>query len=175
MGESKMKDMIKVTVFLTVACAISALLLSFTYVMTFERISNQKTEEILVSLKQEVLAKANNIKTENDHFVGLDKNGKKIGSAYRVSPKGYGGSIDMIVGLDNNGSVVGVKIISMKETPGLGSRANERSFLKQFIGRSNKSSLKAKKDFDAITGATITSQAVANGIKEAQVIFRNAK
>jgi Na+-translocating ferredoxin:NAD+ oxidoreductase subunit G len=170
-----MKDMFKITAFLTVACAISALLLSLTYVLTMERISSQQTEEILNSLKNDVLVNAYTIRSDNGRYIGLDKNGKMIGIAYRVSPKGYGGTIDMIVGLDIKGSVVGVKIISMKETAGLGAKANERSFLEQFIGKNKNSRLKAKKDFDAITGATITSQAVANGVKEAQGLFERTK
>jgi Na+-translocating ferredoxin:NAD+ oxidoreductase subunit G len=128
-----------------------------------------------MSLKKDILINAEVVKAENGHYVGYDKGGKISGTAYKVTQKGYGGTIEMIVGLDKRGRVLGVKILSMKETPGLGMRASERNFLKQFIGRSSKDALKAKKDVDAITGATITSQAVANGVKEAISRFNSSK
>jgi Na+-translocating ferredoxin:NAD+ oxidoreductase RnfG subunit len=54
-------------------------------------------------------------------------------------------------------------------------RASESRFLKQFTGKTSSSPLKAKKDIDAITGATITSQAVADGVKQALTRYREGK
>ena len=163
-----MKDIIKLSLFLFVACAIAAAALSITYVSTAERINIQKKSQINSALSKECLSGCTNVKQlADDHYVGYDPKGNIMGHAYRVAPKGYGGAIDMIVGIDAKGRVMGIKILSMKETPGLGSKASEFKFLKQFIGKTSGSPLKAKKDVDAITGATITSQAVADGIKEA--------
>jgi electron transport complex protein RnfG len=165
------KDMIKLSTFLVIACAIAAAALSVTYVATEGRIQQQKKAELNLALANECISGSCSIEEKKDHFVGLDKKGKPIGYAYRVSPKGYGGAIDMVVGIDLNGRVAGVKIISMKETPGLGMRASEAGFLKQLIGKTVKSPLRAKKDIDAITGATVTSQAVADGVKQALARF----
>jgi electron transport complex protein RnfG len=161
------KDIIKLSVFLTIACAIAAAALSITYVATADKIEQQKKAELNTALSQECLPGSRSIKQKGDSYVGFDHNGRIMGYAYRVAPKGYGGTIDMVVGIDNNGRVLGVKILSMKETPGLGMKASGSGFLKQFLGKTVRSSLKAKKDVDAITGATITSQAIADGIKEA--------
>jgi electron transport complex protein RnfG len=161
------KDIIKLSVFLTIACIIAAAALSITYVATKDKIQQQKNAALNLALSKECLPGTCSVKEEKDHFVGLDKKGKKMGYAFRVSPQGYGGAIDMVVGIDMKGNVVGVKILSMNETPGLGMQAIEAKFLKQFTGKTVKSPLKAKKDIDAITGATITSQAVADGVKEA--------
>jgi len=166
------KDMIRLSVFLIVACVISAAILSLTYVATEGRIKTQKTAELNIALSSECLPGSTSVKTVKDYFVGLDSKGRKIGYAFRVSPKGYGGAIDMVVGIDAKGKVMGIKILSMKETPGLGMKASESGFLKQFLGKTSKAPLKAKKDVDAITGATITSQAVANGIKQALEKYR---
>jgi len=166
------KDIIKLSVFLTIACAIAAAALSITYVTTSERIAVQKKAEVNSAISNDCLPGCINIKEVKDHYEGFDKNGKKIGYAFRVSPQGYGGAIDMAVGIDIQGRVLGIKIISMKETPGLGSKASEPSFLAQFTGKTSISPLKAKKDIDAITGATITSQAVSNGVREALKRFR---
>jgi len=162
-----LKDMIKLSVFLTIACAIAAAALSITYLATADRIELQKKAEINIALSRECLPGSSSIKTVKDHYVGYDKNGRVTGYAFRVMPKGYGGTIDMVVGINTKGHVLGVKILSMKETPGLGSKAAEPKFLDQFIGKTSKNPIKAKKDVDAITGATITSQAVSDGVKEA--------
>jgi len=166
------KDIIKLSVFLTIACALAAAALSITYVATSDRIEQQKKAEINVALSKECLPGASSIREEKGRYVGLDKKGSPIGYAYRVSPKGYGGAIDMVVGIDIKGRVLGVKILSMKETPGLGSKASEYGFLKQFTGKTSFAKLIAKKDVDAITGATITSQAVSDGVREALTKFK---
>ncbi len=82
--------------------------------------------------------------------------------AVRTSPTGYGGDIEMIVGLNDTGMVTGVEIINMSETPGLGAAAkgNEK-WLSQFLGE-------GKEQLDAITGATITSKAVRLGVDDAR-------
>jgi len=161
------KDTIKLSVFLMVACALAAGVLSVTYVATEGRIEQQKTAELNLALSNECIPGAASIKEAKDYFVGFDKKHRAIGYAFRVYPKGYGGTIDMVVGIDLKGRVAGIKIISMNETPGLGMKASESNFLRQFMGKTFKSPLKAKKDVDAITGATITSQAIADGVKQA--------
>jgi Na+-translocating ferredoxin:NAD+ oxidoreductase subunit G len=167
------KDMIKLSVFLMIACAISAAVLSITFVATRDRIEAQKKIELNLALARECLSGSCSIEEKKDRFIGLDSKGAPMGYAYRVSPQGYDGAIDMIVGIDLKGRVAGVKILSMHETPGLGMRVSEVGFLKQFAGKTIESPLKAKKDVDSISGATITSQAISDGVKQALVLFRN--
>jgi len=166
------KDIIKLSVFLTIACALAAAALSITYVATSDRIEQQKKAEISIALSRECLPGCVSIKEVKDYYIGYDMRGKKMGYAFRVSSKGYGGTIDMVVGIDMSGRIMGIKVLSMKETPGLGTKAAEPKFLKQFTGKTSKSPLKAKKDVDAITGATITSQAVSDGVREALTKFK---
>jgi len=93
--------------------------------------------------------------------------------AYSVSckPVGYAGEIAMTVGLDADLNVTGVIITSMRETPGLGAKAKEPSFYEQFVGKSG--GVTVTKDtpngsqIKAISGATITSKAVAKGVNDA--------
>jgi len=89
------------------------------------------------------------------------------GRAVLVAPRGYGGQIEMIVGISTSGEVLGVKVLKQKETPGLGSAITKMSFLQQFIGKSLKDRLAPKEDIDTITGATISTRAVCDGIKQA--------
>lgn len=95
------------------------------------------------------------------------------GWAVQVSPNGFGGAVDMMVGIDRSGNVIGISIISHTETPSLGAVAAENNaagvaFRSQFAGLSGK--LAVGKDggtVDAISGATITSRAIVNGVNAA--------
>lgn len=95
------------------------------------------------------------------------KEGQPFGYAVTASPSGYGGAIDMIVGIGADGAVTGVTIVSLSETPGLGSHGQDPAFLNQFIGKSGavevtKTGEEGK--INAISGATITSRAVTSGV-----------
>ena len=87
--------------------------------------------------------------------------------------KGFDGAIDMMVGIDNEGNVLGISIINHTETAGLGAVAAAKTsageaFRGQFVGTSG--TLSVTKDggtIDAITGATITSRAVCVGVSAA--------
>ncbi len=93
--------------------------------------------------------------------------GKHIGWCIKTSSPGYGGDITVIVGI-KDGKVEGVSITDMDETPGLGARASEESFISQYKGKSGK--LAVSKDggkIEAISGATITSRAVTEAVNKA--------
>ncbi|GLP99643.1 electron transport complex subunit G [Methylophaga thalassica] len=99
-----------------------------------------------------------------------------------VAPNGYSGRIKMLVGIYNDGTLAGVRVINHKETPGLGDKidASRSNWIKQFEGLSleNPSSAKwkVKKDggaFDQFTGATITPRAVVKAVKASLEYFKN--
>ncbi len=90
-----------------------------------------------------------------------------------VAPDGYSGDIKLLIGINYDGSIAGVRVISHKETPGLGDRIEaERSpWIDGFAGRSlqnpTEEQWKVKKDggqFDQFTGATITPRAVVKAV-----------
>ncbi len=95
------------------------------------------------------------------------------GYAVEVTPSGFGGTVDMMVGVDNDGKVLGISIISQSETAGLGavsaaSTSAGEAFRSQFIGASGSVSVsKDGGEMDAITGATITSRAICTGVNAA--------
>ncbi|MCX5725662.1 MAG: RnfABCDGE type electron transport complex subunit G [Candidatus Saganbacteria bacterium] len=172
------KDILKLGIFLMVVGAVAGIALSLTYIFTAPQIAEQKKIEINGALR-EILPEATEFTEvkkaiggkEEIFYFGL-KEGSKVGAAFFSYGKGYGGTIEMIVGINKDGKVSGVKIISQKETPGLGAKANDPRFLDQFKGKSETDRLKAKEDIQAITGATITSQGIANGVREALEKFR---
>lgn len=90
------------------------------------------------------------------------------GYVVRVAPNGFGGAIDMMVGMDKAGTVTGVAIVSQTETASLGANCTREDFRAQFTGKSG--TLSVSKDggeIEALTGATVTSRAVTDGVNTA--------
>ncbi len=103
-------------------------------------------------------------------FAGYDAAGKLIGKTGTIVTKGYGGEIEITVGVDLSGAVTGVSVggSSFSETAGLGARSKEPWFGAQFIGLTSPISLaKDGGAVDAITSATITSRAVTGAVNNA--------
>ena len=94
----------------------------------------------------------------------------ETGYAIKVAPNGFGGAIEMMVGVSKDGNVLGISIIKHAETPSLGAVAadkgsNGQSFRDSFIGLSGEVKVsKEGGEADTISGATITSKAVADGV-----------
>lgn len=127
---------------------------------------------------------------EDRELLGLERPGKILvarrgGQVQAVivpatAPDGYGGAIGLIVGINADGSVAGVRVVSHKETPGLGDRIDARKsrWIEGFAGRSLGDPAAAlwavKKDggvFDQFTGATITPRAVTAAVKRTLQYF----
>ena len=96
-----------------------------------------------------------------------------VGYCVEVQTPGFGGMITMVVGVDLDGRVTGVAITDHKETPDMGTRALEGPFLEQFIGRSGTIRLSGRNSVDAVSGATVTSQAVLEGVNQALATVAN--
>lgn len=183
---------------LAVFCLVSAIALAWVYGITLKPIAEGEKKAVQESLKivlpeaeefaEATMNDAQKAKytelykdlaaSENFAYYQGKKGGKIVGVVYSVFPKGYAGTLKMKVGIDSLGKVAGVKIIDQKETPGLGSRITDdnfqgtgKPFTAQYLGKSAKDPLVVKKDIQAITGATISSRGVTQGIKDALVIF----
>ena len=97
----------------------------------------------------------------------MTKDGADAGYCVEVGPTGFGGAVDTMVGIDSDGKVTGISVISASsETPGLGARSTEPEFQAQFAGEVGTEVAVAKDggSIDALTGATITSRAVSEGV-----------
>lgn len=97
-----------------------------------------------------------------------------------IAPDGYSGAIKLIIGVNVDGSIAGVRVLAHKETPGLGDKIdlNKDDWILDFTGKSLSNpqieEWKVKKDggqFDQFTGATITPRAVVNKVKQALLAF----
>ncbi|MFO7994007.1 MAG: electron transport complex subunit RsxG [Marinobacter sp.] len=98
-----------------------------------------------------------------------------------VAPDGYSGEIHLLVGVDLQGKVLGVRVTSHKETPGLGDRIETKksdwihSFTGRSIGDPEPERWNVKKNggvFDQFTGATITPRAVVKAVQKSLIYFR---
>ncbi|MCP5160226.1 MAG: electron transport complex subunit RsxG [Hahellaceae bacterium] len=101
-----------------------------------------------------------------------------------IAMNGYSGPISIISAVDIHGSLLGVRVIEHKETPGLGDKAEARKsdWIQGFNGKSLSTPAndrwKVKKDggeFDQMTGATITPRAIVGAVKDTLVYFKNHK
>lgn len=104
--------------------------------------------------------------------VARDKDGVDVGYVFLVeSNEGYGGNIEFSMGVKKDGTIGGIEIIDMNETPELGAKCVDESFKNQYKGLSEqvtlvKGAVNGKNEVSAISGATITSRAITNAVNQ---------
>lgn len=111
------------------------------------------------------------------------KSGEPVAAALTVvAPDGYGGPIELLVGVHYDGTVAGIRVIDHRETPGLGDaiEVEKSDWITRFGGRSlsdpQPAGWRVRKDggvFDQFTGATITPRAVVTAVRNALIYFRS--
>jgi RnfABCDGE-type electron transport complex G subunit len=125
-----MGDILKLTIALLMVSAAAGLAIAFTYKQTAEKIEYQ---EMLVEQQALTIVFPEGTKvTKQDatsslpdpYWIG-EKEGTIIGYAFKGSGKGYSSDIKFIVGIDPEGTILGLTVLSQEETPGLGTRVEE--------------------------------------------------
>jgi electron transport complex protein RnfG len=173
--------MIKPTVSLLMICFVVTFCLAMVNGMTKDVIEEKMSAEAATQRKQ-VMSEAENFEEVTD-WKGKDDSGviKEVYAAYRgqqligyvfgAKPKGYGGEIAITVGITSDLKVSGVIFGDNKETPGLGSKAGDKSFLSQYEGKAPGKAFEivkrlpnAENEIQAVSGATITSKAVNEAV-----------
>jgi len=152
-------------IFITVVVFVSVALLTWTDSVTATKIEEQKQQEIQSMLEEMFPNVEEYIFKDNIYILRADE--VEIGYAFMAVGKGYGGDIDILIGLEDETTIKGITIISQSETPGLGSRITEDSFAQKFAGL-NIGDVTLTKDggkIDGITGATISSGAVVDAVR----------
>lgn len=156
-------------VFLAVIVIVSVVLLIGVNSLTSDIVESRRVEEI-TGILENIFPEMSKYELEDEVYI-IYEDGEKAGYAFMASGSGYGGNIDILVGLDSGFGIKGVSILSQTETPGVGNKITESSFTDQFKGLSA-SDIALKSEggkIDAITGATISSRAVVNAVKEKMV------
>jgi electron transport complex protein RnfG len=116
----------------------------------------------------------------SDVQVAQDASGNTLGYVITVTAKdGSQSTITFSVGITNDGTVNGYSITDISETPGLGMKATEEAFYSQFENKNVdsftvvKAAPSADNEIEAISGSTITSKAMANGVNACILYFQN--
>lgn len=170
--ESNVMYIVRLSVTLLLITAFVALALAGVNAVTADRIAAIKEADTQAAIEAVLPGGGSEIEaavTGNVKTVYASE----TGYAVEVTPSGFGGTIDMMVGVAKDGSVLGVSVISHSETAGLGavaaaSTSAGEAFRGQFAGKTGTLAVtKDGGDINAITGATITSRAVTNAVNEA--------
>ncbi|HPE15748.1 MAG TPA: FMN-binding protein [Oscillospiraceae bacterium] len=159
----------RMVIVLFLITAVSALLLGFVNYKTSDRIAAQEAEKAAAAMEAVLPAGSYTelAYTGGDDRVAAVYDADGTGYVVEVKVNGFGGTIDMMVGVAD-GKVTGTEIISMSETSGLGSNAKDPTFRDQYIGGGGPFSLaKNGGTIQALTSATVTSRAFTAGVNAA--------
>lgn len=173
------KQTARLGAFLLIITAVAALFLSVVNALTADRIA-----ELAEAKRREAMSTVipdadvfSELYSEDETITGIT--GAYAGTQFKgycveVSPNGFGGTISLMVGVDEGGSVTGVAILEHSETANLGAKAEDPEFLAQYINKSGTITVdKGSNAINAITGATITSKAITEGINTALTAVLN--
>ena len=194
-----MNKILKNTVILTIITLVSGVALGGVYQITKEPIAKAQEEakqeayqqvfedadafEVLKVDAQEAADAVASAGVDDgaviDEAVEAIQGGETIGYVITsTDPNGYGGDIQVSVGIQSDGTVSGIAILSIRETAGLGMKAAEPDFYEQYSGKQTDHFYVSKdggegEEIDAISGATITSRAVTGAVNSSLGYFQN--
>lgn len=183
------KEVIKPAAILFVICVAVSAALAGTNLLTADRIARaaaQKAEESRMVVLPEAEAFQEKEGEDGTHYIGLNKEapeGVVVGYVFETESKGYGGTVKVMTGINTEGNITGVIVLSHSETPGLGANAEKETFRDQYqqpvanlTGGIQVVKFQAPNEgeIQAMTGATITSTAVTNAVNLAIEQYQNA-
>lgn len=183
------KEVIKPAAILFVICVAVSAALAGTNLLTADRIARaaaQKAEESRMVVLPEAEAFQEKEGEDGTHYIGLNKEapeGVVVGYVFETESKGYGGTVKVMTGINTEGNITGVIVLSHSETPGLGANAEKETFRDQYQQpvanltggiQVVKFQAPAEGEIQAMTGATITSTAVTNAVNLAIEQYQNA-
>ncbi len=167
---------------LLIITAVAGFILGFTNYLTEQPIIEQRIQAdmearlaVLPSAEEFEEMQIEDIADEKaeiiELYTGTDAANKIVGYTFKVLTKGFGGDMEVIVGISSDGQVDGIRIGNHSETPGLGANASDEKFTEQFVGKSVDGPIEVRKtgslnenEVQALTGATITSECVSDAV-----------
>lgn len=196
-------NIVKDTIAITLITLVAGLLLGVVYGVTAEPIAIQQakakeeaymavfeeaegfediTAEVGEDLQAQIVADGYEAQTINEVMLATDASGNELGYAFTVtSSEGYGGDIQFAMGVTSDGTMNGISILSISETAGLGMKADTDEFKGQFKDKNvekfeyTKTGAAEDSQIDALSGATITTNAVTNGVNAGLDAFAHVK
>lgn len=178
MANSERKEMITPTLVLFIICLVVTGALALTYQVTKPIIEEINIRNANIA-RGEVLPQGegsfSQINTElTEGVLEVYQADNKAGYVYTVRDKGFGGKMTIMVGISDKGEIAGVKVTAHTETPGLGTKAMTKDYLSQYLGKASvtRTNEGDKTQIDAVTGATISSNAVFRGVEASLAQFK---
>ena len=177
---AKMNESVKMILTLVLIAVIVAGAMAGVNMLTKDKIAQNEVDKLNNSLKEVLPAQTYEQRVTEGGTVYIAKNGDKVqGYCVSCTVSGYGGDINVLVGLDTEYKVTKISILSHGETPGLGANATNDKFKKQFEGKaagtlSAEKNASGKNEIQAISGATITSKAVTKAVNDARNCVKEA-
>jgi Na+-translocating ferredoxin:NAD+ oxidoreductase subunit D len=188
-GAINLSDEIKMVIVVTGVAALFGVLIAIVNEFTSDKISQQRIRLITGPAVKAVLSAATNDPVSDR--IEVDIAGNRIvvyqgkmdsvvtGIALETEVPGFSGPVSVISGFDpGTGACLNIAIARSNETPGIGSKVNDRQFTQQFAGLDLASAALLKKDggsIDGISGATISSRAVCAAVGKAQKLYASYK
>lgn len=171
--KSSLLEYVSPSVVLVVICLVTTLALASVYQITkpiiaeINRIIYEKTQIAVLPQAAEGFDPYEGDLLEGIQAVSLSK--QEVGTVVTVVEKGYGGPLTVMVGIGSDGVITGIQILSHKETPGLGTKTMTETHLGQYIGQSDITNTgeSGAGQIDAISGATISSNAIYRAVDKA--------
>ena len=178
-----MKKILKLGFILAAYASVACVSLALVYNVTAPAIERVKQEKAGAGMKI-VFAQADSFVPVQDFerdsanpiainaLYTAEKGGKVLGAVVEAAGPTYD-KATMLIGLDLNRTITGIQFLSLTDTPGFGQRANEPEFLNQFTGLNAENTLEAGKNFDGLSGASITTKGVTNIVNYAVWVAGN--
>lgn len=174
------KYILRLTLTLLLITAVVASLLGLVNYLTADAIAEHTAQKARAAMEQ--VLKADNYEplalTEAQTGQGVTEAWQAGDAGYvvRLQANGFGGAIDLMVGVDAEGRVTGIAIISHSETASLGANCTREDFRSQFTGRFGLLAVaKDGGDIEALTGATVTSRAVTQAVNTALAFVKEVE
>ena len=168
-----MKDFGIPTIVLTLICAIAAAAMVCVYEITAPIIA-ANTKAAADAARAEVYVGVSGFEEiDVSAFENCSEAYKTSGGegyVFTTAAKGFDGPITVMTAIDMNGTIVGVKVLSHTETPGLGSRTTEAAYLEQYVGKDS-----ALDGIEFIAGVTYSGKGVNGAIANAFEVFESVK
>lgn len=173
-----LKEKIMPPLVLTLICVISSALLAFVYNLTYVDTTGIITDKLSAGLSEIYgtsdgfsmqMNEDGTVKTFEGVTSVISDNSGNV--SFEITADGYSkGGLHLLIGFDESGAVCGISVLSIGETPGLGTRAAAPEYLSKFTGI-------ASPDFEAdvITGATFSSKGIQSAVKTAVTAYLELK
>lgn len=177
----KSKIILYPTAIMVAICIIVTLALSGTNLLTEKKIEKINAKNEAAAMKSVINAKSycEKVTDSGSHYFVASNSDEVLGYIFKMTEKGYGGDVSVMIGIDTELKVIGVEVTDVSnETPGLGQNSKDAKFTKQFKGKSEPVKVKkfgtatADNEIDAVASATITSTAVTNAVNNALTIAK---